>query len=157
MHWRKLVNNNYFGSWDIPDKGYLIVTIKSVAKEMVTNVGGNKEECVVAQLEDYKPLILNRTNLKRIEKVMKSADVDNWIGKQVVLVAEKVRAFGETVDAVRVKPIQVTKEELSPSSKRWQGAIQSLRDKTCTLDIIQNNFAISKANLKLLREAINAK
>ena len=60
-------------------------------------------------------MILNRTNSKAIEKVAGSGLVQDWVGTQVTLYVEKgVKAFGEVVDALRIrdkKPSKVKMDE----------------------------------------------
>jgi len=52
---------------------------------------------------DAKPLILNKTNWKTIEKVLGSDDSEHWIGKKITLFATEVESFGEMALAVRVR------------------------------------------------------
>lgn len=153
-HWKKLTNPNYFGSWDIPEGKSITVEIISVAKELVTGVGGEKEECIVAQLKDQKPLILNKTNCKTIDKVFGSHYIEDWKGKSVVLIIQKIKAFGEVVDAVRVKQVRVANEKpvLSPKSSRWQDAIAAIKSGKCDIDFVVKKFNISAPDLEQLRK-----
>jgi hypothetical protein len=48
-------------------------------------------------------MILNKTNLKSIAKIAKSPMIENWIGVQIILTIETVKAFGEIVEALRIK------------------------------------------------------
>ncbi len=48
-------------------------------------------------------MILNVTNSKTIQKLMKSPYIEDWIKKRITLIVKTVSAFGEKVDAVRVK------------------------------------------------------
>lgn len=102
-HWKKLTNTNYFGSWDIEDGKDMIVRITEVRQETVTNQQG-REELIVAHLDGgLKPLILNKTNCKAIEKALGTPIIENWAGRKIQLYTEKVAAFGEITDAVRVR------------------------------------------------------
>ena len=68
-HWKKLTNPDYLGAYALEDGKDMIVTIKVVRPEMITGQNGQKEECVVAHFDgDVKPMILNKTNMKAIEK-----------------------------------------------------------------------------------------
>lgn len=156
-HWKKLTNPNYLGSYSLEPGQDLTVTIVSVAKELVTSSGGEKEECIVAHLENQKPIILNKTNCKTIEKLFKTPYIEEWKGKKITLYAEKVKAFGEVVEALRVRK-QVTddREELTPNSPRWVGAIEALASGKCDISLIKKNFKISTANVTKLQEAANA-
>ena len=103
-HWKKLTNPNYLGAYAFNPGEEKIVTIESVAKEEVIGESGKTEDCIVAHLTGEKPLILNKTNCKAISKLLKTPYIEEWAGHRIVLAVQKVKAFGEEVDAVRVKP-----------------------------------------------------
>lgn len=103
-HWKKLTNPNYIGSHDFQPGQEITVTIESVAKEMVKNQEGKEESCIVAKLKGaQKPLILNKTNCKLITKVVGTPYIEEWTGHKIILIVSKVKAFGDVVDAIRVK------------------------------------------------------
>ena len=106
-HWKKLTNPNYIGSHDFQPGKELTVTIESVISELVKAFDGQKlkeETCIVAKLKGAKkPLILNKTNSKIISRNLDSPYIEDWAGKQITLYVAKVRAFGEFVEAIRVK------------------------------------------------------
>jgi len=52
-------------------------------------------------------MILNKTNMKIITKTLETPYIEHWIGRSVVIYSAKVRAFGETLDALRVKAQKV--------------------------------------------------
>lgn len=107
-HWKKLNNPDYLGAYAFERGEEKIVTIKSVSRETVTGPEGKKsEETVIHFLQDVKPLILNTTNAKIIEKMLKTPYIEEWQGGNIVLVIREVKAFGDTVDAVRVKPERI--------------------------------------------------
>lgn len=157
-HWKKLTNPNYLGSYSLDPGKDLTVEIVKVAKELVTGSGGEKEECIVATLKDQKPLILNKTNCKTIEKLVGSPYIEEWSGKKITLYAEKVKAFGEVVDALRVRKqvVEDTRPVLDQSGDRWDGAVEALRNGKCDISLIKRNFIVSERNLKLLQEVTNA-
>lgn len=103
-HWKKLTNPDYLGSWAFEPGQEMTVTIASVGVERVTGADGKKEDCTVAHFaEDVKPMILNTTNQKMISKVVGSPYIEDWVGKRLLLGVETVAAFGEKVEAVRVR------------------------------------------------------
>lgn len=107
-HWKKLTNPDYLGAYSLAgENGYTekVVTIESVRQETVTGSDGKKEVCMVAHLVGEKPMILNATNCKAIAKVSGSSFVEDWAGVAVTLyVQQGVKAFGDVVDALRVRP-----------------------------------------------------
>lgn len=103
-HWKKLTNPNYLGSYAFNPGEEKIVTIDYVKQEEVTGMEGKTEMCIVAHLVNEKPLILNKTNCKAIEKLFKTPYLEEWAGRRIVLAVQRIKAFGEDVDAVRVRP-----------------------------------------------------
>lgn len=105
VHWKKLTNPDYLGSYAFERGEEKVGTIRDVRQEMVPGADGKKELCTIVYFgeKDLKPLILNRTNAKMITKLYKTGFIDEWIGKQITMVVRDVRAFGETVEAVRIK------------------------------------------------------
>ena len=111
-HWKKLTNPNYLGAYAFQPGEEKTVTIKEVKREIVQNERG-PEECTVAHfVEDVKPLILNKTNSKMIERVIGSPFIEDWNGGRITLKVKKVSAFGDTVDAVRVSKDRPAEETL---------------------------------------------
>ena len=47
-------------------------------------------------------MVLNKTNAGIIAKLY-GTDTDAWVGKKIVIYATTCKAFGETVECVRVK------------------------------------------------------
>jgi hypothetical protein len=83
-HWKKLTNPEYLGAYSLDDGKDIVLTIKTIAREMVTGEAGKKEECTVARfLEPQKPMILNKTNCKTIEKIYKTPYIEEWQGKKI--------------------------------------------------------------------------
>lgn len=106
-HWKKLTNPNYLGSYAFNPGEEKPLTIDHVCQEEVTNPEGGKEQCIVAYFKQpEKPLILNKTNCKSIEKLTGTPDIEQWPGAGIILCVQKVKAFGELVEAVRVRPVK---------------------------------------------------
>lgn len=99
-------NPNYLGNWDIETPNREItVTITKIVDEKVAGNSGREDVCTVAYFkEDFKPMILNITNKKRLFKLYKTKDTDNLVGKRITITTERVKAFGDIYDALRIKP-----------------------------------------------------
>lgn len=104
-HWKKLTNPNYIGAYSLQPKEERIVMVEKVVREMVNGADGKKEECTVAYLKNEKPLILNKTNCKIMAAIYNTPYVEEWTGKHIILYATLVQAFGETVEALRIKKV----------------------------------------------------
>ena len=99
-------NPNYLGSWDleeIPGREITLTIEKIVDEEVVTN--GKSENCTVAHFTDkaYKPMILNVTNKKQLAKLYKTKDTEKLKGKAITIGIDKVKAFGDIYDALRIR------------------------------------------------------
>lgn len=103
-HWKVTKNPEYLGSYALQPNEELILTIKSGGVESITGVDGKKEdELVIHFMEDYKPMIVNSTNAKTITKLHKTPYIEEWVGKKIQVYARRIRAFGEDVDALRIR------------------------------------------------------
>lgn len=104
-HWKKLNNPNYLGSFSLLPNEEKVLTIKSVGKEQVIGADGKKEECLVAHFaEPELPMIINATNAKTIAKLYKTPYIEQWCGKKIQVFSTLVNAFGEKVEALRIRP-----------------------------------------------------
>jgi hypothetical protein len=102
-HWKKLTNPNYIGSEILQPGQELKLTIEKVVKEQVKTADGT-QECIVAYfVGGKKGMIINKTNAKIITKVLDTPYIEHWAGKSITIYAAKVKAFGDMVEALRVK------------------------------------------------------
>ena len=103
-HYKKLINPDYLGAYSLEPGQDMILTIKSVGKEMITGTGGKQEECIVCRwVEDQKPMILNVTNCKTISKMLKTPYVEKWAGHRVQIFATTTKFGGDTVECRRIR------------------------------------------------------
>jgi len=101
--YRKFMDKNYLGSWDVPDGEDLVLTIDKAARDDVKNERGSERKLTLHFVEDYKPMILNATNSKALSEAVGSTKVEDWSGKRVAIYTTKVTAFGGTTDALRIR------------------------------------------------------
>jgi hypothetical protein len=98
------MNPEYLGAYSLEDGKDIVLTIDYIKVETVTGTDGKKEDLPVCHWkEPEKSMILNATNMKMIAKVLNSNYVEDWSGKKVQIGTEKVRAFGDVVDALRIR------------------------------------------------------
>lgn len=110
-HWKKLTNPDYLGAYALDEGQELILTISYVREETVTGPDGKKEDCTVIHFaEKVKPMILNVTNAKTITKIYETPYIENWAGKKIQIYVAQVKAFGDLVDALRIRPF-IPKED----------------------------------------------
>ena len=145
-HWKKATNPNYIGAYELmtggePDE--LTVTIERVVKESVKGADGKEEQCTVAYLKGYKPFILNKTNLKSIEQIHKTPYLEDWQGKQIVLYVKNIKAFGDWVDALRVKAPK-PKPHLKADTETYMQCVTGLKN-GYTLEQVQAKYIVSES------------
>jgi hypothetical protein len=117
-HWKNLANYNYMGAYSFDGKvKEIVVTIKSVAQESVTGPGGKADMCIVAHfVEDevngvkVKPMIFNKTNCKAVEKALGTGDIEDWVGKRIVVFETTTKWQRELVPCLRVKDTPAPKK-----------------------------------------------
>ena len=156
-HWKKNFNYDYLGAYSLNENQEVTLTIKNVRKILVTGANGQKDACTVAYFNEAvngenKPMILNKTNCKIIEKLYNTPFIENWRGKQITIFTQQnIKAFGDYVDALRVKQIlpKSSKVELNPKSNLWGKAKQALAN-GATFESLNKNYIITKENFDLL-------
>lgn len=155
-HWKIFHNPDYIGAYVLSPGEELIATFKSVGMESVAGVSGKKEECMVARFveSNIKPMILNATNCKTIAKMYGTPYVEQWSGRKIQIYATEVQAFGDTVEALRIRPRepQATKPDLAPGHPRWAGAVKSFGEGSIDLGGIRKHFTLSPENSELLKK-----
>ena len=111
MHWKNLANYDYLGAYSLEGIATEVtLTIKSIKKERVTANGGASEDCIVAYFEEtkvdgveVKPMVLNKTNCKTIEKIYNTGDVEEWLGKKITIFATTTKFARDIVPCLRIK------------------------------------------------------
>ena len=127
-HWKKIVSDpNYLGEADFGEGEEKVATISRVVRdETIQTAEGKSKKAVVYFAEGIKPMILNVARSKAIEKVAGSPYFEDWLGVKIQLYIEHgIKAFGDVVSAVRVrprKPIIKTAEPCADCGQEIQGA-----------------------------------
>lgn len=81
------------------------LTIARVALEEMQSHDNQKTHKPVAYFEKAtKGLVLNRTNATIIADLY-GDETDMWTGKRIIIYPTRVKAFGKTVDAIRVRDL----------------------------------------------------
>lgn len=105
--WEKIIDPNFLSAEIIGEAGAeKVATIKDIDfAECYDEKTKQKVQKQSVFFEECKPLVLNKTNSKKLKKLF-SPNSDNprdAIGHKVVLKVEKVKAFGKEVDAIRIQ------------------------------------------------------
>lgn len=110
---RKYFDSPYMGAYSITEGIEPIVTVSEVMFGKITLEGGRKEDHVVMRfaeksvpgMDEVKPLVLNATNQKTLEKLY-GKGADPLIGKKIQFYIDPaVKAIGGgTTEGVRIRP-----------------------------------------------------
>ena len=110
---RKFMDKNFLGAWDLNDNGDTVLTIDHVERNDVQNERGSEKKMTVHFMErDYKPMICNTTNAKAISSAVGSTKVEDWEKKKVALYKATITAFGQTTECIRVRDYAPKQEEI---------------------------------------------
>ena len=154
-HWKKLSNPNYLGAYALTPGEDMVLTIDTAKNEEVTNPSGKKEECLVLHFKekDIQPMILNVTNAKQIERIYDTPYIEDWSGKRIQLYIAQVSAFGETVDALRIRPQAPNdKPELNPDHPKWDEAVQNVSNGSVDVSKIKKHYILTAEYEEILLE-----
>ena len=139
-HWRTFHETEFLGAFDLTEQGVNEVNLTIVrASSQKTKDEKGKEEIVLSCTFEgvKKPMILNATNCKAIEKVSGSPFIDNWSGVTItVYILKGIKAFGKIVDGLRIK-------EYAPKIEVPKNLIDeavAIMDNCKTIDELKQSF-----------------
>lgn len=155
-HWKNQFNYDYLGAYCLTDGKDITLTIKETKKENVVGANGQKSECFIAYFyESVKPMILNRTNCKTIEKLYKTPNIEEWVGKQIQVGSTRISAFGEMTDCLRVRPfvpkLSNDRPTIEIGSTVWANAIDYLKGGN-SIENIMKKYSLTKEQIKELQK-----
>lgn len=113
MHWKNLANYDYLGAYSLEGiVKEITLTIREIKKERVTANGGASEDCIVAYFEEtnecgvvVKPMVLNKTNCKIIEKIYNTPEIEEWVGKRITIFPTTTKFARDTVPCLRIRDV----------------------------------------------------
>ena len=145
-HWRKVDDPKYLGAYSLMDGNTtdINVTIEKVVEEDVNNANGTERKRV-AYLKGYKPMILNPTNSRGMAKLFGSPYIEKWAGHRMNIYIERIFAFGEDVDALRVRAV---KELPIPNEKQIELMQKSLGQ--YSIEDFKKKYTLTPETIKLI-------
>lgn len=155
-HWKTQFNYKWLGAYCLPDGKDVVLTIREMKREEVVGDSGNKEQCLIAHFhENSKPMIINKTNCKTLEKLFKTPIIEEWSNKRIQVGAAQVKAFGSVVDALRIRPFVPAspgdnRPTVETGSPVWKNAIDYLKGGN-KLEKIIEKYKLTKEQIKELQ------
>ena len=104
----QMIESKYLKTGDLKD-GEEVCTIKSLKRVNVARDDEEAEYKWTAKFAEHeKPMVLNKTNIKRLEKAL-GDDTDDWIDKTVVVYVDDNIQFGsDVVSGLRIRAVRKT-------------------------------------------------
>ena len=93
------LGGNYLRKEDIHEP--VMVTVANVWSEAVMNSA--RKKLMISFKEIEKPLILNKTNIKRLVDIFNTQDTSQWKGRVTLYVEQGVEYAGRVVGGLRLK------------------------------------------------------
>lgn len=174
-HWKKNFNYNYLGSYSLPHGKDVVLRIKHTKKELVVGEKGRKDECFVCYFDGYayeklngkftpttvdwiKPMILNRTNCKTLQKILNTPFIEDWLGCYITVGISLVDMAGEKVEGLRIRDTQ-PKSELPTVDKDespiiWDGICKAV-SAGYTIKQIQQKYKLTAKQIEELNRLTN--
>lgn len=108
--YRKDLNKEYLGHWDLPEGEDMVVTIQGVKLGTVRNQHGSETKPILHFVENIKPLVLNVINQKSITKALGTPKREMWRGRKIALFEGKEPKSDDGL-AVRIRDYAPKVEE----------------------------------------------
>jgi hypothetical protein len=140
-------DEKYLGAYSLEKDGKydaVIVTIESIYVGDFLSQGG-KEKRPFAKFKEFeKPMVINRTNFKRLEKFFQSFDPSSYVGKQIVLGAENVSSPEGPVMSLRfsTRPLPVAQKPELPAAALTK-AIESVKSGKRSIEDIEAKYSLT--------------
>lgn len=156
-HWRSLFANEekFIGSWVLEKDGKFVNQVVHIEKFYQDTLVGSmgKENKVVAKLREFeKPMVINRTNFKRLETLFESFDLDQYLNKPITLQVEKVKSPEGLVNSLRFstrKPVQT----LPPiKDEDFDKALEAVKKGSTNLEKLQATRSLTPQQIERIKD-----
>lgn len=98
--------SKYFSATDLDGENLAVVISQIEMEDFEDNKTGKKSRKPVLYFQHHKKgLALNVTNARKIADVY-GDEMDDWVGREIILFPAMVDSFGETKEAIRVRAPQ---------------------------------------------------
>ena len=104
-HWRKLMGKEFLVGEELGGKP-VTLTVKEVKQQELTSARGAETKITCSFMETDRKIVLNTTNCKKLTELSGSGFIQDWVGLKVVWHTERITAFGNTTDALRIKELK---------------------------------------------------
>lgn len=149
-HWKKDIDVEWIGTYILPESKDINVKLTKVEFKKDLKVAGKKKDQHIAHFEQNKwfdkPMLLNRTNLKRLTMLLGTPYYQDWGNVWVTLTQEMDKTVtGGTDWALRIKPAlpKMEKDELTKEHPKYEAVVTFLKGGG-DINNISQKYAVSK-------------
>ncbi len=101
--YRKFIPGRFLAADDLPPGREVTLTITGASLEVIDDPAQRGKQLLSLHFEETPKLLgLNKTNAAAIARLTGTPEVEKWTGHKITIHREDVKAFGQTVPAVRV-------------------------------------------------------
>jgi hypothetical protein len=166
--WRKTVDPNFIGTYVLPNDQPINAVIVKVEWKQIKVMGQNKKQAVATfapNIHFDKPMLLNVTNMKRMERLAGSKYIEDWINIPVTLQREMDKTpTGGSDWALRIATIapkitsdgKPSKAKLLPDTQAWNSAVEYVQQGN-PMENVTKKYDLSPENLILFNQALEVK
>lgn len=155
-HYRKVFDSPYLSAADIVEPVQL--TIAKVTQEIdktkktkdVFNTAYFQER-EIRPGEKLKPMILNATNSKMMDRLTGTPFIEDWAGKRITIYVDSNVKFGrDTVEGLRIRAA-AERRALTPQNRSvWENAKAAFR-RDANLDAVLGRYDMSDEHIAQLK------
>lgn len=159
--WKKTIDPNFIGTYILPEDKPINVVITNVEWKKTKVMGQDQKKSIAYFAPNQyfdKPMLLNATNMTRLERITGSKYIEDWKNVSVTLQREMDKSIGGGKDwALRIAQIapktsESVKKQLNPQSAGWAVTIDWLK-KGGAIETISEKYDISVDDLEKLKKA----
>lgn len=148
-HWKKDIDIEWIGAYVLPEGKDINVKLLSVDFKKSLKVAGKTKDQHVAYFDKNqwfdKPMLLNRTNLKRLTMLLGTPYYQDWTNVWVTLTQEMDKTVTGGSDwALRIKPMlpKMEKDVLTKEHAKYQAVVDFIK-KGGSVDDIAKKYSVS--------------
>nr|WP_313470807.1 hypothetical protein [Stenotrophomonas geniculata] len=155
-HYRKVFDSPYLSAADIVEP--VVLTVARVTQEAdktkktkdVFNTAYFQER-EIRPGEKLKPMILNATNSKMMDRLTGTPFIEDWAGKRITVYVDNNVKFGrETVEGLRIRAAAERRTLTPEAASVWANAKDAYR-RDGNLDKVLSRYDMSQEHIEQLK------
>jgi len=163
--WKKTIDPNFIGTYILPEDKPINVVITNVEWKKTKVMGQDQKKSIAYFAPNQyfdKPMLLNATNMTRLERITGSKYIEDWKNVSVTLQREMDKSIGGGKDwALRIAPIApktsgAVKPKLEPTSPNWPLIVKWVKDGNA-IEKVWEKYEVSEQDKETLKKEVEVK